>query len=95
MQQSGEKIPMMDAIEDNPSGIALPSSRSNRECFAFMLFSCDEVLSARGLLLSRQVFSIMTKLLSVSKSSIRMQVTNSLMRLSTHFLEETYRKKLN
>lgn len=53
MQQSGEKSPTMDAIEDNSGGIALPSSRSNRECFAFMLFSCGEVLSARELLRSR------------------------------------------
>lgn len=33
MQQSGEKSPTMDVIEDNPGGIALPSSRSNRDEF--------------------------------------------------------------
>jgi len=72
MQQSGEKSPAMDVIEDNPGGIASPSSRSNRECFAFMLFPCDEVSSARGLLRSRYVFSMMIRhlLSSVSKSGI-------------------------
>lgn len=53
MQQSGEKSPTMDAIEDNPSGSVLPSSRSNRECLALVLFLCDEVLSARRLSYSR------------------------------------------
>ena len=31
MQQSGDKIPTMDGIEDSPSGNVLPSLRSNRE----------------------------------------------------------------
>lgn len=32
MQQSGDKLPKMDSIEDGPTGNVLPSSRSNREC---------------------------------------------------------------